>query len=84
MIENWSQDDGLLEHRKLCLGCFARKGVSIDRSVYEFSDHFVKSGRLEAVLPTKDNLLQDEVAEYDGDYFRMACDVILKAYQEWK
>tara|TARA_B100000287_G_scaffold204550_1_gene193014 strand:- start:3287 stop:3547 length:261 start_codon:yes stop_codon:yes gene_type:complete len=85
MIDDWRIDDGKLEERKLCLGCFASRHVPLSKEVYEFSHEFVKSGKLTPYLPTEENnLLQKEVEEFAGDYFKMACDAILKEYNEWK
>jgi|TARA_B100001113_G_scaffold349202_1_gene344229 hypothetical protein len=85
MIDDWRIDDGKLEERKLCLGCFASRNITLDKSVYEFSHWFVKEGKLDPYLPTEENgLLQKEVEEFAGDYFKMACDAILKGYDEWK
>ena len=59
--------------------------IQLDKSVYEFSHWFVKEGKLKPYLPTEENnLLQKEVEEFAGDYFKMACDAILKGYDEWK
>ena len=81
MNEEWRMDRRLAE-RKLCLGCFASNNISITPDVYQFSQDFVESGQLDKYIPTKDNLLQDEVMEFNGDYFKMACDAILKAWNE--
>ena len=81
MNEEWRMDRRLAE-RKLCLGCFASNNISITPDVYQFSQDFVESGQLDKYIPTQDNLLQEEVAQFRGDYFKMACDAILKAWNE--
>ena len=81
MNEEWRMDRRLAE-RKLCLGCFASNNISITPDVYQFSHDFVESGQLDKYIPTKENLLQEEVAQFRGDYFKMACDAILKAWNE--
>ena len=81
MIEGWSYDDGNLEKRKLCLACFSKAGLGINKSIYEFCQDYIESGKLEQFLPTQENnMLQDEVKKYDGDYLRMTCDAIMKEY----
>ena len=50
--------------------------------IKQFSHDFVESGQLDKYIPTKENLLQEEVAQFRGDYFKMACDAILKAWNE--
>ena len=81
MNEEWRMDKRLAE-RKLCLGCFAANNIPISQNVYQFSHDFVESGQLDKYIPTQDNLLQEEVAQFRGDYFKMACDAILKAWNE--
>ena len=81
MNEEWRMDRRLAE-RKLCLGCFASNNIPITGEVYKFSHDFVESGQLDKYIPTKENLLQEEVAQFRGDYFKMACDAILKAWNE--
>ena len=81
MIEEWRMDRRLAE-RKLCLGCFASNNISITPDVYQFSQDFVESGQLDKYIPTKDNLLQDEVMEFNGDYFKMACNAIMEAWND--
>ena len=71
-----------LNERKICIGCFASRNIPITGEVYQFSHDFVESGQLDKYIPTKDNLLQEEVSEFRGDYFKMACDAILKAWNE--
>ena len=71
-----------LNERKICIGCFASNNIPISSEVYQFSHDFVESGQLDKYIPTKDNLLQEEVAQFRGDYFKMACDAILKAWNE--
>tara|TARA_B100000902_G_scaffold252940_1_gene239360 strand:- start:2086 stop:2340 length:255 start_codon:yes stop_codon:yes gene_type:complete len=73
-----------LNERKICIGCFAANGISINTDVYNFSHQFVESGQLDKYLPTKEEPLQEEVMEFNGDYFKMACDAILKGWEEWK
>ena len=68
MNEEWRMDQRLAE-RKLCLGCFASNNISITPDVYQFSHDFVESGQLDKYLPTKENPLQEEVMEFNGDYF---------------
>ena len=51
-------------------------------NVYQFSHDLVESGRLDKYLPTKENPLQEEVAKYNGDYFKMTCNAILDAWNE--
>jgi len=81
MNEEWRMDRRLAE-RKLCLGCFASNNISITPDVYQFSQDFVESGQLDKYRPTKDNLLQDEVMEFNGDYFKMACNAIMEAWND--
>ena len=81
MNEEWRMDQRLAE-RKLCLGCFASNNISITPDVYQFSQDFVESGQLDKYIPTKDNLLQDEVMEFNGDYFKMACNAIMEAWND--
>ena len=81
MNEEWRMDRRLAE-RKLCLGCFAANNIQISSKVYQFSHDFVESGQLDKYLPSKDNLLQDEVMAFNGDYFKMACSAIIKAWEE--
>jgi len=81
MNEEWRMDRRLAE-RKLCLGCFASNNISITPDVYQFSQDFVESGQLDKYIPTKDNLLQDEVMEFNGDYFKMACNAIMEAWND--
>ena len=71
-----------LNERKICIGCFASNNIPISSEVYQFSHDFVESGQLDKYIPTKENLLQEEVAQFRGDYFKMACDAILKAWNE--
>lgn len=73
-----------LNERKICLGCFASKNIPITGEVYNFSHQFVESGQLDKYIPTKEDPLQDEVNKYGGDYFQMACQAILKAWEEYK
>tara|TARA_Y100001970_G_scaffold274790_1_gene375110 strand:+ start:710 stop:958 length:249 start_codon:yes stop_codon:yes gene_type:complete len=70
-----------LNERKICLGCFASHNISITPEVYQFSHDFVESGALDNYIPTKEDPLQDQVAAYNGDYFKMACDAIIKAWE---
>tara|TARA_B100001996_G_scaffold82917_1_gene61168 strand:+ start:84 stop:332 length:249 start_codon:yes stop_codon:yes gene_type:complete len=81
MNEEWRLERKLNE-RKICLACFASNDIHIGPDVYQFSHDFVESGQLDKYIPTKDNLLQEEVAEFRGDYFKMACTAILKAWNE--
>ena len=81
MNEEWRMDQRLAE-RKLCLGCFASNNISITPDVYQFSHDFVERGQLDKYIPTKDNLLQDEVMEFNGDYFKMACNAIIEAWDK--
>ena len=81
MNEEWRMDRRLAE-RKLCLGCFASNNISITPDVYQFSQDFVESGQLDKYIPTKVNLLQDEVMEFNGDYFKMACNAIMEAWND--
>jgi len=73
-----------LNERKICIGCFASNNITINSEVYQFSHDFVESGQLDKYLPTKENPLQEEVMEYNGDYFKMACSAIIKAWEERK
>tara|TARA_B100000902_G_scaffold330798_1_gene327941 strand:+ start:752 stop:1000 length:249 start_codon:yes stop_codon:yes gene_type:complete len=70
-----------LNERKICLGCLASKGIDITPEVYQFSHDFVESGQLDKYIPTKEDPLQDEVAAYNGDYFKMACESVVKAWE---
>tara|TARA_B100001250_G_scaffold405685_1_gene423568 strand:+ start:271 stop:519 length:249 start_codon:yes stop_codon:yes gene_type:complete len=70
-----------LNERKICLGCFASNNISITPEVYEFSHNFVESGQLDKYIPTKEDPLQDEVMKFNGDYFKMACDAVIKAWE---
>ena len=81
MNEEWRMDRRLAE-RKLCLGCFASNNIPITPEVYQFSHDLVESGRLDKYLPTKEDPLQEEVAKYNGDYFKMTCNAILDAWNE--
>tara|TARA_Y100001970_G_scaffold208007_1_gene253447 strand:+ start:79 stop:327 length:249 start_codon:yes stop_codon:yes gene_type:complete len=81
MNEEWRLEKKLNE-RKICLACFSSNNIPISQDVYQFSHDFVESGQLDKYIPTKDNLLQEEVAQFRGDYFKMACDAILKAWNE--
>ena len=81
MNEEWRVERRLAE-RKLCLGCFASNNITITPEVYQFSHDFVESGQLDKYIPTKDNLLQEEVAEFRGDYFKMACDALITAWND--
>ena len=81
MNEEWRMDRRLAE-RKLCLGCFASNNISITPDVYQFSQDFVESAQLDKYIPTNDNLLQDEVMEFNGDYFKMACNAIMEAWND--
>tara|TARA_B100000131_G_scaffold26331_1_gene25135 strand:- start:1341 stop:1589 length:249 start_codon:yes stop_codon:yes gene_type:complete len=81
MNEEWRLEQKLNE-RKICLACFSSNNIPISQDVYQFSHDFVESGQLDKYIPTKDNLLQEEVAQFRGDYFKMACDAILKAWNE--
>ena len=83
MNEEWRLEQKLNE-RKICLACFSSNNIPISQDVYQFSHDFVESGQLDKYIPTKENLLQEEVAQFRGDYFKMACDAILKGYDEWK
>ena len=69
-----------LNERKICLGCFASNNIPITPEVYQFSHDLVESGRLDKYLPTKENPLQEEVAKYNGDYFKMTCNYIIEAW----
>jgi|TARA_B100000214_G_scaffold287819_1_gene217404 hypothetical protein len=71
-----------LNERKICLGCFASNNIPITPEVYQFSHDLVESGRLDKYLPTKEDPLQEEVAKYNGDYFKMTCNAILDAWNE--
>lgn len=71
-----------LNERKICIGCFASNNIPISSEVYQFSHDFVESGQLDKYLPTKENPLQEEVMEFNGDYFKMACSAIIKAWEE--
>ena len=81
MNEEWRLEQKLNE-RKICLACFSSNNIPISQDVYQFSLDFVESGQLDKYIPTKENLLQEEVAQFRGDYFKMACDAILKAWNE--
>lgn len=81
MNEEWRLEKKLNE-RKICLACFSSNNIPISQDVYQFSHDFVESGQLDKYIPSKDNLLQEEVAQFRGDYFKMACDAILKAWNE--
>jgi|TARA_B100001996_G_scaffold285270_1_gene225537 hypothetical protein len=81
MNEEWRLEQKLNE-RKICLACFSSNNIPISQDVYQFSHDFVESGQLDKYIPSKDNLLQEEVAQFRGDYFKMACDAILKAWNE--
>tara|TARA_B100000214_G_scaffold320009_1_gene254982 strand:- start:105 stop:353 length:249 start_codon:yes stop_codon:yes gene_type:complete len=81
MNEEWRLEQKLNE-RKICLACFSSNNIPISQEVYQFSHDFVESGQLDKYIPTQDNLLQEEVAQFRGDYFKMACDAILKAWNE--
>ena len=52
MIEGWSLDDGKLEQRKLCLACFSKAGLGINKSIYEFCQDYIESGKLEHTTTT--------------------------------
>jgi|TARA_B100001250_G_scaffold343421_1_gene312078 hypothetical protein len=82
MNEEWRVERRLAE-RKLCLGCFASHQIQITTDVYNFSHDFVESGQLDKYIPTEDNLLQDEVMEHNGDYFKMACTAIIEAWDKY-
>ena len=71
-----------LNERKICIGCFASNNIPISSEVYQFSHYFVESGQLDKYLPSNDNLLQDEVMEFNGDYFKMACNAIIEAWDK--
>ena len=71
-----------LNERKICIGCFASNNIPISSEVYQFSHDFVESGQLDKYLPSKDNLLQDEVMAFNGDYFKMACNAIIEAWDK--
>ena len=71
-----------LNERKICIGCFASNNIPISSEVYQFSHDFVESGQLDKYLPSKDNLLQDEVMAFNGDYFKMACSAIMEAWDK--
>ena len=73
-----------LNERKICIGCFALNNIPISSEVYQFSHDFVESGQLDKYLPTKEDPLQEEVMEFNGDYFKMACSAIIKAWEERK
>jgi hypothetical protein len=81
MNEEWRLEQKLNE-RKICLACFSSNNIPISQEVYQFSHDFVESGQLDKYIPSKDNLLQEEVAQFRGDYFKMACDAILKAWNQ--
>ena len=81
MNEEWRLEQKLNE-RKICLACFSSNNIPISHEVYQFSHDFVESGQLDKYIPTKDNLLQEEVSQFRGDYFKMAGDAILKAWNE--
>ena len=81
MNEEWRMDQRLAE-RKLCPGCFASNNITISSEVYQFSHDFVESGQLDKYLPTKEDPLQEEVMKFNGDYFKMACSAIIKAWEE--
>ena len=81
MNEEWRLEKKLNEG-KICLACFSSNNIPISQDVYQFSHDFVESGQLDKYIPSKDNLLQEEVAQFRGDYFKMACDAILKAWNE--
>ena len=81
MNEEWRTDRRLAE-RKLCLGCFAANNIQISSKVYQFSHDFVESGQLDKDLPTKEDPLQEEVMKYNGDYFKMACEAIMEAWND--
>ena len=81
MNEEWRLEQKLNE-RNICLACFSSNNIPISQDVYQFSHDFVESGQLDKYIPTKENLLQEEVAQFRGDYFKMACDAILKAWNE--
>ena len=71
-----------LNERKICIGCFASNNIPISSEVYQFSHDFVESGQLDKFLPTQENPLQEEVIEFNGDYFKMACSAILEAWEQ--
>ena len=71
-----------LNERKICIGCFASNNIPISSEVYQFSHDFVESGQLDKYLPTKENPLQEEVMEFNGDYFKMACNAIIEAWDK--
>ena len=83
MIEGWGYEEKL-EERKLCLSCIAKTGEGINRDVYNFCHDFVESGELDKYLPTKENLLRDEVKEYGNDYYEMMTDKVLTAWRKYK
>ena len=36
MIEDWRYDDGKMNERSLAMSAFVRKGIDLNRGVYEF------------------------------------------------
>ena len=82
MNEDWRVERRLAE-RKLCLGCFASHQIQITTDVYNFSHDFVESGQLDKYLPTNYNILQDEVMEHKGEYFKMAWTAISEAWDKY-
>ena len=83
MNEEWRLEQKLNE-RKICLACFSSNNIPISQEVYQFSHDLVESGRLDEFIPTIEDPLQEEVEKYGGDYFQMACQAILKAWEEYK
>ena len=81
MNEEWRLEQKLNE-RKICLAFYSSNNIPISHEVYQFSHDYVESGQLDKYIPTKDNLLQEEVSQFRGDYFKMVCDAILKAWNE--
>ena len=84
MNADWRYTDDNLEKRALCLMCCVRNGEQIDSSIYEFCHYFTSNGLFGGVIPTEEDPLDKELAEYKGDFYAMAQAKVKSELQTWR
>ena len=69
MIEDWRYDDGKMNERSLAISAFVRKGIDLNRGVYEFCADFVSQGVVLSLLK--------EHCDGTGEIFTMEVQITL-------
>ena len=81
MIEDWRYDDGKMNERSLAMSAFVRKGIELNRGVYEFCADFVSQGGMLSLL--KEHCDGTGESPFTMEVLDSIADKVVKSYYEW-